>query len=58
MSTNQFTWPDGCQAAISLTFDDGLPSQLALAIPILNRFDLRGTFYVNPRDNYREQLVV
>lgn len=52
----QFVWPNGCQAAISLTFDDGLPSHLALAIPILNRFNCRGTFYLNPRDNYVEQL--
>lgn len=57
MPTDPFTWPDDYQAAVSLTFDDGLPSQLALAIPILNRFNFRGTFYVNPRDDYRQQLA-
>lgn len=42
-------WPDGYQTAISLSFDDGLPSHLDLAIPQLDRRGLRGTFYLNPR---------
>lgn len=41
-------WPDNKRAAISLTFDDAAPSQLEHAVPILNRYGLRGTFYVNP----------
>jgi hypothetical protein len=45
----QFAWPEGCQAAISLTFDDGLRSQLEIAIPRLEERGLRGTFYLNPR---------
>jgi hypothetical protein len=56
MSTHRSPWPDGCQGAVALTFDDGLASQLALAIPLLDNYGLQGTFYVNPRDNFREQL--
>jgi peptidoglycan/xylan/chitin deacetylase (PgdA/CDA1 family) len=39
-------WPDGRLGAISLTFDDAPPTHLATAIPILDRYGLRGTFYV------------
>jgi hypothetical protein len=57
MSTSHSPWPNGAQGAVSLTFDDGLPSQLALAIPLLDKYDLLGTFYVNPREGYQEQLL-
>jgi peptidoglycan/xylan/chitin deacetylase (PgdA/CDA1 family) len=50
-------WPGSCQGAISLTFDDGTASQLAVAVPMLNQFDLQGTFYVNPRDDYMQKLA-
>lgn len=42
-------YPPGCNGAVSLTFDDGLRSQLELAIPLLNDRGLRATFYLNPR---------
>jgi peptidoglycan/xylan/chitin deacetylase (PgdA/CDA1 family) len=42
-------WPNGMQAAVSLTFDDGMDSQLHLAVPELDRRGLRATFYMNPR---------
>jgi hypothetical protein len=41
-------WPEPYRGAISLTFDDGLPSQLNLAVPMLDEAGLRGTFYLNP----------
>ena len=41
-----FIWKDGRRAAISLTFDDGMDSQLSLAIPALEERSLRGTFYL------------
>ncbi|HTA77377.1 MAG TPA: polysaccharide deacetylase family protein [bacterium] len=37
---------NGYQAAISLTFDDGDPSQLETAIPALAKRRLRGTFFL------------
>ena len=49
-------WPAAQQGAISLTFDDGVASQLEIVIPMLNRYGLQGTFYVNPRDDYQTQL--
>jgi len=45
----QFNWPSGCKGAVSLTFDDGLPSQLDLGVPLLEEFGFKGTFYINPR---------
>jgi peptidoglycan/xylan/chitin deacetylase (PgdA/CDA1 family) len=54
-------FPSGCQAAVSLTFDDGMRSQLEVAVPLLNDRGLRATFYLNPRgtmpesDDWRER---
>jgi peptidoglycan-N-acetylglucosamine deacetylase len=51
-------WPDGCQGAVSLTFDDGMTSQLRVAIPMLDEHGLAATFYLNPRgDNWEERLA-
>ncbi|MCP5370577.1 MAG: polysaccharide deacetylase family protein [Hyphomicrobiales bacterium] len=41
-------WPGGAAGAVSLAFDDGMPSQLDRAAPLLDRLSLRATFYVNP----------
>ena len=41
-----FTWPNGAKAAVSLTYDDGIDTQLDIAIPDLNRAGLTGTFYL------------
>jgi peptidoglycan-N-acetylglucosamine deacetylase len=42
-------WPNKCQAAISLTFDDGMASQRKVALPALDEHGLHATFYLNPR---------
>ena len=39
-------WPADHVAAISMTFDDALPSQLDNAAPILRQHHLHGTFFV------------
>ena len=54
----EFSWPGGASAALSITFDDGMPSQLAEAAPILEDHGLRGTFYLVARGeaDYRERL--
>lgn len=50
-------WPQGCHGALSLTFDDGNPTQLDRAFPIMRERGLRGTFYMSPRgDTWRETL--
>lgn len=41
-------WPNGCSGALSLTFDDGLGSQLVAAFPAMRARGIRGTFYLNP----------
>jgi len=41
-------WPEGKSAAISITFDDARPSQIDVAVPILDRHGVFGTFYVSP----------
>ena len=48
MSNTKDFWSGDIEGAVSLTFDDGLTTQLNNAIPILDDHDLRGTFYVNP----------
>lgn len=40
-----FAWPASFQAAVSLTYDDGLPVHYTLAGPLLERHNLRATFY-------------
>ncbi len=56
-STSNSFVPGDSQGIVSLTFDDGCPSQLKRALPVMQRLGLRGTFYLNPRDEcYREQL--
>lgn len=40
-----FSWQEGIQAAVSLTFDDGLPCHPQLVAPLLESHALRGTFY-------------
>jgi peptidoglycan/xylan/chitin deacetylase (PgdA/CDA1 family) len=42
----RFRWPGGKQGAVSLTYDDGLPSQLDYAMPQLEADGFRGTFFV------------
>ena len=41
---------NGHKAALSLTFDDGLTAQLELAIPEMNKRQLRGTFFLVPNN--------
>ncbi len=57
MSASAIAWPQGQRAAMSLTFDDGLSSQLKTALPLLNQHAIAGTFYVNPRSDYETQLA-
>ena len=43
-----FQWPEGKQLAISLTFDDARLSQAERGIPLLDKYGVRGTFYISP----------
>jgi peptidoglycan-N-acetylglucosamine deacetylase len=46
-STPAFEWPQGKLAACTLSFDDARRSQAERGLPILNRFGLKGSFYVS-----------
>ncbi len=46
--TGKFLWPEGKKMAISLTFDDARLSQPDLGIPLLNKYNVKATFYVIP----------
>ncbi|MCC6723763.1 MAG: polysaccharide deacetylase family protein [Saprospiraceae bacterium] len=41
-----FTFPNGAKAAICLTYDDGLPSHVQTVGPALNKYGLKGTFFI------------
>lgn len=45
-ATDAFAWPEGRRAAVSLAYDDALPSQLDNAIPALDRHGLKASFYL------------
>ena len=42
----EFKWPHGAKAAVNLAYDDALDSQLDHALPALNRYGLKGSFYL------------
>ncbi len=46
VSGQNLKWPHGKKAVIVLTYDDGLNSHLDIAIPQLDSFGLRGTFFL------------
>lgn len=46
--TQRFPYPNGARNAVSLTFDDGLASQVQLGVPLLEKYQVRATFYVLP----------
>jgi peptidoglycan/xylan/chitin deacetylase (PgdA/CDA1 family) len=53
----KFAWPDGHKAAVSLSYDDALDSQLDHAIPALDRHGLKGSFYLQlSRDPVRLRM--
>ncbi|SDH15541.1 MULTISPECIES: polysaccharide deacetylase family protein [unclassified Duganella] len=42
----RFHWPQGQRAAVSLAYDDALDSQLDVALPTLDKYGLKGSFYL------------
>ena len=43
----EFNWPRGIKAAVSLSFDDARLSQVDIGIPVLDKYDVKATFYVS-----------
>ncbi len=44
---SSFEWPDSKKMALSLTFDDARLSQIDKGIPLLDRYNVKATFYVS-----------
>jgi len=51
-----FEWPDGKKAAVCMSYDDGIASQLDHAIPDLNASGFSGTFYLTGSNLYPESI--
>jgi len=51
----RINWPNGAKMAISLSFDDARLSQIDKGIPLLDSYQVKGTFYVSP-DRLKERL--
>ena len=45
-------WKGDVKACFLLAFDDGCPSQLQNAIPVLNKYKIPGTFYLFPEGGH------
>lgn len=45
-----FQWPEGKRMAISLTFDDARLSQIDNGIPVLDKYNVKATFYILPKN--------
>ncbi len=50
-----FRWPNGKRAAASLSFDDARVSQIDTGLALLNRQQVKATFFVQP-ENVRKRL--
>ena len=54
---NHDAWPGDFECAVSLTYDDGDDTQLAVAAPAMEDRGLRGTFYLScGKGDWRERL--
>src|SRR5688500_16605473 len=41
----EIVWPNGAEAAVCLTYDDGLPSHIHTVAPMLKKYNIKATFY-------------
>ncbi|MDQ8185083.1 polysaccharide deacetylase family protein [Pelagicoccus sp. SDUM812002] len=56
-ASDSFTWPGGAGAAVCLTYDDSLPSQLDIAYPQLEAAGVKGTFFLQAKADTMEQRL-
>ena len=47
-------WYNNYDCAVSLRFDDNLESHVEYVIPLLNKYDFKATFMINPGRNFEE----
>jgi peptidoglycan-N-acetylglucosamine deacetylase len=50
-------WPEGKLAAIVLTYDDGMISQLDVAVPQLKKAGLKGTFFLDTVGDFGPPVI-
>ncbi len=48
LQNDNFIWPGGKKAALSLSFDDARLSNVDVGLPLFKEYDSQVTFYVNP----------
>ncbi|MDW6003099.1 polysaccharide deacetylase family protein [Vibrio mangrovi] len=48
VSAGEITFPNGAHIAVNLSYDDALPSQLENALPVLDKYGIKGSFYLLP----------
>jgi len=53
---DQIRWPNGAKAAVCLTYDDGIATHLDIAIPDLDKEDLKGTFYLQGTNIFPDRV--
>jgi len=55
--SHSYEWPNGKKAAVVLSYDDAADSQLDIALPQLETFGFKGTFFVDgARTNFASRL--
>ncbi|MDW6091970.1 polysaccharide deacetylase family protein [Vibrio rhizosphaerae] len=47
-SAGKITFPNGAHVAVHLSYDDALASQLEHAVPVLDQYHIKGSFYLLP----------
>ncbi len=45
--TSILKWKDGKSSCVTITYDDGSKNQFRIAMPIMDKYKLPGTFFIN-----------
>ena len=56
-TSKELIWPNASKLAISLSYDDALNSQLDIAIPALDKLNLKASFYVLPNSTVMSERM-
>lgn len=51
-----FGWPQGKKMALSISFDDSRTIQLTSAIPLLNQYNIKATFFLTVNQNMKDNV--
>lgn len=53
---SDFGWPGGKKMALSISFDDSRTVQLTSAIPLLNQYNIKGTFFLTVNKDMKDNV--